>query len=105
MDEKSRKLQTDYATALGTYLLDARESTRARAIELGYAAVSDGHSVRDIGAIHQRALEHELTANRLYADSPQVTMRASEFFRESLSAFETGDRASKDSSAQLQMLT
>jgi light-regulated signal transduction histidine kinase (bacteriophytochrome) len=58
-----------------------------------------------MGAIHQEALERALAAKPAPVDAAQLARRASEFFLESLSAFEMSDLAFRDMNARLQTLT
>lgn len=91
----SQKLREDYADSLGGYLVEADETTRLHAHELGRKALSDGVGVLEIVTLH-----HETLA-RLGPLGAVPLDRAAEFLAESLSPFEMSLRGFREANTQL----
>ena len=84
------RLQGAYATAFAQYVDQGGEAALHGAYELGREAVKEQLSVLELAAIHHAALGESL--RRQAGDIERVTHAATEFFLESLSAFEMVQR-------------
>ena len=94
-------LTIEYSAALGDYLAGGSEHALLQAYQAGRAALAEGVGVLDLAAIHHEALVAALL-NMLAPQASQViARRASEFFAESLAAFEMTHRGLRETTASL----
>jgi serine phosphatase RsbU (regulator of sigma subunit) len=84
------RVQDAYAAAFDQYLADGGEAGLAGAYELGREAVKEQLSVLELAAVHHAVLGQSLS--RRTEDVERVTEAATQFFLESLSAFEMVQR-------------
>lgn len=88
------QFRVSYASAFQRYLGDASETTLRAAYELGREAVGRELSVLDLAVVHHDVLLSALRGGAENVD--RITQRASDFFVESLSAFEMVRRGFAD---------
>jgi signal transduction histidine kinase len=91
----------EYATALVEYLAGGGEAALMRAYQLGRTALEEGLGVLEVAALHQDALVASLLRMLAPEESAQTARRASEFFAESLAAFEMTRRGFQEANAIL----
>jgi serine phosphatase RsbU (regulator of sigma subunit) len=84
------RLQDEYSAAFDQYLADGGELALRGAYELGREAVKEQLSVLELAAIHHAVLGESLS--RRAGEIQRVTEAATQFFLESLSAFEMVQR-------------
>jgi serine phosphatase RsbU (regulator of sigma subunit) len=84
------RLEDAYSAAFDQYLTDGGELSLRAAYELGRDAVKDQLSVLELAAIHHTVLVESLS--RRAGEIERVTGAATQFFLESLSAFEMVQR-------------
>ncbi|NUR76465.1 MAG: hypothetical protein HOQ28_09305, partial [Thermoleophilia bacterium] len=90
------KFADAYLTALESYRAAATESALRVAYELGREAVARGLSVLDLAAVHHQALLRTLAGTTTGAEAERAAASASDFFLESLSAFEMVQRGFRE---------
>ncbi len=103
MNQSGLELVQEYGTALGSYLVAAREAGLERAYELGRLAISRGLGVLDLASVHQAALAELLRAKDASPDACAF-LPAMAFFTESLSTFEMLHRGVRETNARLKEL-
>jgi signal transduction histidine kinase len=94
-------LTTEYAAALGDYLARGSEQGLHQAYQAGRAALAQGVGVLDLAAIHHEALVAALLHMLAPEASQVIVRRASQFFAESLAAFEMTHRGLQEATASL----
>jgi signal transduction histidine kinase len=94
-------LTDEYSAALGQYLARGSEQGLLEAYQAGRAAVGQGVGVLDLAAIHHEALVTALLDMLAPEDSQIIVRRASQFFAESLAAFEMTHRGLREATASL----
>jgi signal transduction histidine kinase len=94
-------LTTEYSAALGDYLARGSEQGLLQAYQAGRAALAEGVGVLDLAAIHHEALVAALLDMLAPEASHVIVRRASQFFAESLAAFEMTHRGLKETTASL----
>jgi signal transduction histidine kinase len=94
-------LTGEYSAALGDYLARGSEQGLLQAYQAGRAALAKGVGVLDLAAIHHEALVAALLDMLAPEASQVIVRRASQFFAESLAAFEMTHRGLQETTASL----
>lgn len=89
---KIRALGDRYKQALTEYVDGAGEEALLHAYELGRQSLADGFGVLEIAALHQEALVEVVLEKLGPYENARLAKLASEFFTESLAAFEIRQR-------------
>lgn len=96
-----RDLALEYAAALGDYIAGGSEQALLQAYQAGRTALAQGVGVLDLAAIHQESLVTALLERLAPEASQVIVQRASQFFAESLAAFEMTHRGLQEATASL----
>jgi signal transduction histidine kinase len=105
MNEKLHKLGEEYQSALQNYLSGQGEAALQRAYELGRKAMAEEIGVLEVAAFYHDALPRILNGRSDSGGSAKLLRLASEFFSESLSAFEMAYRGYREANARLRLLS
>lgn len=92
MKQAVRALTEDYRQALREYFEGGGEEALLRAYQIGRSGMAAGLGVLEMAAVHQEALVENLLQMLDQEDGRRVARSASEFFTESLAAFEMSHR-------------
>ena len=101
MTSRLGDLTVEYSAALGDYLARGSEQGLLQAYQAGRAALTKGVGVLDLAAIHHEALVGVLLEMLAPEASQVIVRRASQFFAESLAAFEMTHRGLQETTASL----
>ncbi len=101
MKTRLSDLTAEYSAALGEYLARGSEQGLHQAYQSGRAALAEGVGVLDLAAIHHEALVAALLEMLAPEASQVIVRRASQFFAESLAAFEMTHRGLRETTASL----
>ncbi len=98
------ELVESYSSALQSYLAGVEEPALSQAYELGRKAMRDGLGILDIATVHREALTGAMLRASIPEVGARVARRATEFFLESVSAFELVDRGFRQANVTLRHL-
>jgi signal transduction histidine kinase len=101
MRPQLESLAREYSVALGDYISGGSEQALLQAYQAGRTALAQGVGVLDLAAIHQQSLVATLLERLAPEASQVVVQRASQFFAESLAAFELTHRGLQETTASL----
>ena len=104
MRDTVRALSGQYREALEEYFEDGGEEALLRAYQIGRSAMGEGVGVLEMAALHQEALVETLLQMLDQEDGRRIARRASEFFIESLAAFEMSHRSLDETNEALSNL-
>lgn len=90
-----------YRSGLQDYLAGVEEPALRQAYELGRQALGGGLGILDMATIHGEALAHAVLQTRTTEESARIAKRATDFFMESMSAFEMIDRGYREANMTL----
>ncbi len=93
--------QVEYERALEVYLRTSSEAGLHRAYEVGRKAMANGLGSLDMVAIHQKAIERYIGDGRPQDEARLLLRSASQFFAESLAAFEIAQLGFRETLAQM----
>jgi light-regulated signal transduction histidine kinase (bacteriophytochrome) len=96
-----REFRNQYGTALRRHLAGADESTLQLAYELGRGALGAGVGTMEMAAVYREVLVEVLLRAGTPEEGVSAARRASEFFIESLPAFEAIERGFWETNARL----
>jgi signal transduction histidine kinase len=96
-----RALAERYQSAMQAYLAGVDEPALQQAYEIGHQAVGDGLGILDIATVHGETLVHIVQQTRTPRESAQAVTRATNFFLESVSAFEMITRGFREANTAL----
>jgi hypothetical protein len=100
----ARELTEQYGEALREYCAKGGESALSWGYHLGYQAASDGFGLRDLAAMHEKALVAALAGLRGVEETAFLAHRASQFLAEALAPFEQKHRRCEDEHSTLRDL-
>jgi len=96
-----RDLALEYSAALSEYIAKGSEAALLQAYQAGRTALAEGVGMLDLATIHQESLVAALLERLAPEASQVIVQRASQFFAESLVAFEMTHRGLKEATATL----
>ncbi|HLK04616.1 MAG TPA: ATP-binding protein [Candidatus Acidoferrum sp.] len=94
----------NYASALGSYLLDGGESSLRRGYELGREAMTGGTSLVEVVLVHQETFIQALHKRNGRTRLDRLSPRATEFLAEVLSPFEMANRGFQEAVSALRRM-
>lgn len=101
MDDTLYELAEQYKSSLQGYLSGAGEAALERAYGIGRRAMTRGLGVLEMAAVHQKSLAALLSGAVTLEQIAEISVRAADFFAESLSPFEMALRGYQESNAAL----
>lgn len=100
----ARDLAQAYRSALHDYLRGVGEPALAQAYALGRQALREGLGILDMATIHREALQEAGLDGIVSVEGARTAKHATEFFLESVSAFELVERGFRDANVTLRRL-